>query len=80
MKRTISILLAALVLLVALPAFAEGEDTLQPGLYIVEGGTDVLYLDELGGGVLNMGTRTENRGPFLKNFLCCRSSSSGRGT
>lgn len=46
MKRTISILLAALVLLVALPAFAEGEDTLQPGLYIVEGGTDVLYLDE----------------------------------
>ena len=53
MKRTISILLAALVLLVALPAFAEGEDTLQPGLYIVEGGTDVLYLDERGGGVLN---------------------------
>ena len=39
MKRTISILLAALVLLVALPAFAEGEDTLQPGLYIVEGPT-----------------------------------------
>ena len=53
MKRIISILLAALVLLVAVPAFAEGEDTLQPGLYIVEDGTDVLYLDERGGGVLN---------------------------
>ena len=53
MKRIISILLAALVLLAAVPAFAEGEDTLQPGLYIVEDGTDVLYLDERGGGVLN---------------------------
>ena len=63
MKRTISILLAALVLLVALPAFAEGEDTLQPGLYIVEGGTDVLYLDERGGGVLNY----SNDGQYMAN-------------
>ena len=56
MKRTISILLAALLLLIALPTFAEGEAVLQPGLYAADGGKDVLYLDELGGGVLNYHT------------------------
>ena len=54
MKRTISmILLAALLLLVALPAFAEGEAALQPGLYVSDSGNDVLYLDEKGGGVFD---------------------------
>ena len=53
MKRTISILLTALLLLVALPTFAEGEAVLQPGLYVAGEGNDVLYLDEAGCGVLN---------------------------
>ncbi len=53
MKRTVSILLVALLLLVAVPTFAEGEVALQPGLYVSDSGTDVLYLNEKGGGVLN---------------------------
>lgn len=52
MKRTISILLSALLLLFALPTFAEGE-ALQPGLYVSESGSEVLYLDKAGVGVLN---------------------------
>ena len=51
MKRIVSILLATLLLLVALPAFAEGSE-LQAGLYTSENG-DVLYLDGEGVGVLN---------------------------
>ena len=53
MKRTVSILLVALLLLVAVPTFAEGEAALQPGLYASDGGTELLYLDAKGGGVLN---------------------------
>lgn len=53
MKRTLSILLAALLLLIALPTFAEGETTLRPGMYIGEGNREVMYLDENGCGVLN---------------------------
>ena len=53
MKRTVSILLVALLLLVAVPTFAEGEAALQPGLYASDGGMELLYLDAKGGGVLN---------------------------
>lgn len=53
MKRTISILLTALLLLIALPTFAEEEPTLQPGLYVSKSGQDTMYLDKLGCGVLN---------------------------
>lgn len=56
MKRAFSILLAALLLLVAVPAVAEEKEPLQAGLYIAEDSTDVLYLDERGCGVLNYDT------------------------
>ena len=52
MKRIVSILLAALLLLIALPAFA-AEETLKAGLYASESGQDVLYLDEKGVGILS---------------------------
>ena len=52
MKRAVSILLVTLLLLVALPTFA-AEGGLQAGLYVSEAGTEVLYLDEKGVGVLN---------------------------
>ncbi len=52
MKRTVSILLAALLLLFAVPTFAETAG-LQAGLYVSEAGTELLYLDEKGAGVLN---------------------------
>lgn len=52
MKRTISILLAALLLLFALPTVAE-EETLQAGLYVSEAGTEYMYLSEGGVGVLS---------------------------
>ena len=51
MKRALSILLAALLLLVALPTVAE-EGELQAGLYLSDTGTEILYLDEEGVGVL----------------------------
>ena len=53
MKRAISILLTALLLLVAVPTFAAGGE-LQAGLYVSDAGTEVLYLDEAGVGVLNI--------------------------
>ena len=45
MKRIISILLSALLLLFALPAFADGEP-LQAGLYVSKSGEEILYLDD----------------------------------
>lgn len=52
MKRALSILLAALLLLVALPAVAE-EEGLQAGLYVSDTGAASMYLYEEGVGVLN---------------------------
>ena len=52
MKRTLSVLLAVLLVLAAVPAFAE-EGGLKAGLYSSESGTEILYLDEEGVGVLN---------------------------
>ena len=53
MKRILSILLVALLLLAALPTFAEEAATLQPGLYAAEDSLEVLYLDEQGCGIMN---------------------------
>ena len=53
MKRTVSILLVALLLLFAVPTVAETSE-LQAGLYVSEAGTELLYLDEKGVGVLNL--------------------------
>ncbi len=50
MKRVLSILLAALLLLFAVPTVAEGE-ALQTGLYVSDAG-EVMYLNEEGVGVL----------------------------
>ena len=52
MKRALSILLAALLLLVAVPTVAE-ESTLKAGLYVSDAGTEYMYLNEEGVGVLN---------------------------
>lgn len=52
MKRALSILLVALMLLVALPTVAE-EGELQAGLYVSDAGAAVMYLYEEGVGVLN---------------------------
>ena len=52
MKRIISILLSALLLLFAVPVFADGE-VLQAGLYVSKFGEEILYLDKAGVGVLN---------------------------
>lgn len=52
MKRALSILLAALLLLAAVPTVAE-EGALKAGLYISEAGTEYMYLNEEGVGVLN---------------------------
>ncbi len=51
MKRVVSILVAALLLLAAVPAFAA--EGLQSGLYVSDSGKEVLYLDEAGVGVLD---------------------------
>lgn len=53
MKRALSILLAALLVLCALPVFAE-EDGLQAGLYSSEAEKGFLYLDAQGVGVLRL--------------------------
>ena len=55
MKRALSILLAALLLLAAVPTVAE-EDALKAGLYVSEAGTEFMYLNEEGVGVLNYKT------------------------
>ena len=52
MKRALSILLVALMLLVALPTVAE-EGELQAGLYVADAGAAVMYLYDEGVGVLN---------------------------
>ena len=52
MKRALSILVAALLLLLAVPTFAE-EGELQAGLYVSDAGTASMYLYEEGVGVLN---------------------------
>ena len=52
MKRALSILLAALLLLVAVPTVAEDE-ALKAGLYISEAETELMYLNDEGVGVLN---------------------------
>ena len=52
MKRALSILLAALLLLIAVPTVAE-EGALKAGLYVSEAGTEYMYLNEEGVGVLN---------------------------
>ena len=51
MKRVLSIAVAVLLLLVALPAVAEG-DPIQAGLYVSDAGTEYMYLNEEGVGVL----------------------------
>ena len=51
MKRALSILLAALLLLMAVPTVAE-TDGIQPGLYVSEDGQELMYLHEEGVGVL----------------------------
>ncbi len=51
MKRALSILLAALLLLVALPTVAE-EGGLRTGLYVSDAGTEMMYLYKEGVGVL----------------------------
>lgn len=52
MKRALSILLAVLLMLAAVPTFAE-EGGLQAGLYASETGAEFMYLNEEGVGVLN---------------------------
>lgn len=52
MKRAFSILLAVLLVLFALPAVAE-EGNLKAGLYASDAGTELIYLNEEGVGVLN---------------------------
>ena len=52
MKRVLSIAVAVLLLLVALPAVAEG-DPIQAGLYVSDAGTEYMYLNDEGVGVLS---------------------------
>ena len=51
MKRIVSILVAALLLLAAVPAAAA--EGLQAGLYVSDSGKQVMYLDEAGVGIMN---------------------------
>ncbi len=62
MKRAVSILLITLLLLAAVPTFA-AENGLQAGLYVSDAGTELMYLDEKGVGVLNLNAN----GQYLSN-------------
>ena len=65
MKRTLSILLAALLLLFALPTVAE-EVALQEGLFVSDAGTEFMYLNGEGVGVLTYG----KDGQAYANGIC----------